>query len=139
LNIRPMTLDDIKYLVLPEEWMRERYIPYIEAQTGPAWILEDEGEKLCAFGASLMWSGVYEVWFNLIKKKRLLRQALTVKSYLKNEWKKYKVHRVFAMVRCDFEIGRRFVEALGFHCETPDGMKQYNPDKSDAYLYARIV
>lgn len=47
--------------------------------------------------------------------------------------------RIEADIRADFPIGCRFAERLGFVRETPSPARGYNPDGSDAYLYARIA
>jgi len=131
-----MTLDDIVHLKLPEEWMRERYIPYIEAQTGPAWVLEDEGKILCMFGASFYWKGVCEVWFNLIEKTKPITQVRTIRRYLEEQAKVYGAWKAFAMIKCNFLVGKKFVEAVGFKYKTT--LEKHHPDKSDAYLYERF-
>jgi len=139
MSVRKMTIADIAVLKLPEQWMRDRYEMYLDAGTGPAWIMEDNGRPLCAFGAAFLWDGVCEVWFNLIEKTNTIGQIRAAKRYLLEQGKKYKVRRFHATIKCDSKISSRFVEALGFKCETPNGMKNYNPDGSTAYLYSRII
>ena len=46
-----MTLDDVPKLKLDVPWMYERFRNYIEHNSGPAWVLEEQGQVLCAFGA----------------------------------------------------------------------------------------
>jgi len=137
VNIRKMTLDDIPLLNLSEDWMRGRYRMYLAAETGPSWVMEDNGGLLCAFGAAFLWSGVCEVYFNLIEKRHIISQLRTVKRFLDEQGKKYNVRRFHATVKCDFDIGKKFIEFLGFQCEGK--LRKYNPDGSDAYLYSRIV
>lgn len=140
MTVREMTIDDIAYLKLQADWMYDRYILYLTAGTGPAWIqLDDNGEPLCAFGAAFLYDGVCEAWFNLIEKRHVISQVRTVQRFLSEQGKKFNVRRFHATVKCDYDIGRKFIEFLGFKCETPDGMKEYNPDGSDAYMYSRIT
>jgi len=139
MNVRKMTIADIEYLNLEADWMKGRYESYLNAQTGPAWILEDESGPLCAFGAAFFWEGVAEVWFNLISRRKIFSQIKIARQYLDEQTKIFKAHRVFATTKCDFKVGQRFLEWFGFKCETPEGMAGYNPDGSSAYLYAKVI
>ncbi len=137
--LREMKIEDIKLLKFDEAWKKVAYERYLEAQTGPAWIMEVEGKPVCAFGAAFLWTGVCEVWYHLIEKVATISQIRTIRRYLDEESKKQNVKRMHAMIRCDFEIGNKFVTALGFKCETPDGMENFNQDGSSAYMYSRLV
>lgn len=46
--------------------------------------------------------------------------------------------RVEAVVQSDFEMGHRWMRALGFKRETPFPMRRYFPHGGDAILYARV-
>lgn len=48
------------------------------------------------------------------------------------------IARIEATVDDDFKEGRRWLGMLGFHLETPLGMKGYMPDGRTSYLYARV-
>ncbi len=58
------------------------------------------------------------------------------KDKLKELMAKYKYRRVQATVRVDFPAGQSYLRYLGFKKETPDGMKMYEPDGTDSFLYA---
>lgn len=42
-------------------------------------------------------------------------------------------------VAADFENAHRWARALGFKCETPEGMEQYLPEGGSAFLYSRVT
>lgn len=136
MTIRKMTKDDIEFLDLPEEWMRERYVPFIESNPDNAFIIEDKGERVCAFGASKYWTGVYEVWFNLMKKTKTTELLLMVKKKIEEHVKVIKARRIFATVKCGYKIGMDFVDFLGFEFEGK--LHKWNPDGSDAFMFARV-
>lgn len=151
MNTRPITVGDIDSLNLSEQWMRDRYRTYIEADVGPAWIVEDEKGVLCAFGAAVYWNGMWcggaegnvnglcEVWYILIDKRKILSQMKEIKKHLSEQPKKYGVHRLQAVTKKGFEAGVRLFEFLGFKCETPDGMKKYFPDGATGLLYSKVM
>lgn len=135
--IRTMQLSDIKLLKLPEIWMEERYIEYLTNNTGPAWILEDDnGKPLAAWGAAILWDGVGEVWFNLIRHENIKFIVRTIKVHLTDKTKEWGLWRLHASIKGDFEIGKRFAEFFGFKFE--GNLKAYNPDGSDAAMFALV-
>ncbi len=134
-TIRPMIVDDIPSLVLEHEWLRDAYYSYFDQGKGPAWVLEDENGMIACFGATILWPGVCEVWFSLIRKDRSITAIRTIRRFLEEQGKRFGVRRFHATISDD--IGRKFVKFFGFKLETPDGMKGYNPDGSTAWLYSR--
>jgi hypothetical protein len=134
-----MTTEDIPFLKLDAEWMRDRYYRYLEEELCPAFIMEDEGRLLCAFGAAFLWDSVCEVWFSLIRKEKTISMIRTMRRYIDLVREKYNVRRFHATIKCNSAVSKKLVETLGFKCETPEGMKFYNPDGSDAYMYSRII
>lgn len=137
--VRNMTIEDIKILPLEADWMRDRYSMYLESGIGPAFIMEDETGPLCAFGCAFLWDGVAEAWFNLIAKRKTITIIRTAKKYLDNKMIELNIRRLHAMVKCNSKISKRFVEKLGFRCETPDGMENYNHDGSSAFMYSKVL
>jgi hypothetical protein len=134
-----MTVEDVGILKVREEWMRQAYQRYLESHNGYAWVLEGEDGPICAFGGAFLWGGVCEIWFNLICKKHTIAVIRIAKRYLEEQAGKNNVHRLQATTKCDSVVGNKFIKWFGFKNETPDGMKNYNPDGSDAYLYAKII
>jgi len=137
--IREMTLKDIDYFVLPLEWMRDKYKQSFKTTNDPAWIMEQEGRIICAFGAVFLWDGVCEIWFNAIRLENNFVMIRMLRRHLITQCKAHCVKRLQSIVKCDYAIGKRFVEAFGFKNETPDGMKGYHPDGSSVYMYARLL
>ncbi len=132
-----MTIADVKYLKLKEDWMVEMHERYLNADIGPAWIMEDENGPLCAFGAAFLWTGVCETWFHLIRKDKIFTVVRTGMKYLTEQGKKFGVRRYEATATCEDDTKCRFLEFMGFKLE---GRKpRYNPDGSDAYMYGRLL
>ncbi len=139
MKIKKLTIEDLPKLRFREEWIVQRYVDYLSTEQF-AWMLEDDnGLPVCAFGAAMMWKGVGEVWFVLINKVETLKMIRFCRRFLREQMKINKVWRLFATVDVGNERAIRFVEWMGFERETPNGMKCYKPDKSDCYLYARVI
>lgn len=49
------------------------------------------------------------------------------------------MERIEATVEAGFIPGCRWLELLGFVCETPKPMRAFTPDGRDHYLYARVL
>ncbi len=139
LTFRPMALDDVPLLKLDEEWMYERFHNYIECDNGPALVIEEQGQALCAFGIIFEWglAGACEVWFNLIENKRTFNIARILKRTIEKMVVQHKITRMQAIVRCDSAVNLRFMRFMGFVNETPHGMKNKLPDGHSAFLYSR--
>lgn len=132
-----MTTEDIPYLKLEQESLRDVFYDFFDQGRGPAWVLEDEDGMIACFGASILWDGVCEVWISIIRTDRTITVIRNVKRFLEEQGKRFGVRRFHATI--SDPIGRKFVKFFGFKCETPDGMKHYNPDKSTAWLYSRVL
>ena len=119
--------------------MYERYENYLLCKTGPAFIVEEDGQALCAFGALFEWGrgGACEVWFNLIENRRTFNIVRVFKRLIVKLADQYKVTRMQAIVRCDSEVNNRFMKFLGFTNETPFGMKNKLHNGETAYLFSR--
>lgn len=138
MYVRQMKIEDIPLLKLKAKWMYDRYKDCFEREVGPAWIVENDGKSLCAFGALFEWEGACEVWFNLINKEHTISIIRLLKRYLVEKAKEYNVRRMQALIGCGSEMNIKFIEKMGFHNETPNRMKNKMYDGSDAYLFARI-
>jgi len=133
-----MTIDDIRFLKLDAEWMRDRYISYLENETGPAFVITDDtGKPLCAYGSAFLWPGCCEVWFNLISRDKVLSTVKAFKRTIALQAKEFNIRRMHATVKCESKVATRFIEALGFEFEGV--LRKYNPDGSDAAIYARCL
>jgi RimJ/RimL family protein N-acetyltransferase len=136
---RPMTASDIPSLVLEQESLREVYYEYFDEGRGPAWVLEDEGGPIACFGATILWPGVCEVWFSLIRSDRNIVAIRSVKRFLKDQGERFGVKRFQSSVNVNNKVSIKFVEFFGFKNETPKGMKSYLPNGDDAYLFSRTT
>ena len=136
-----MILEDVPKLKLDEKWMEVRFENYIKDDNGPAFVIEEQGRALCAFGAIFEWGrgGACEVWFNFIEYKRTFNICRIVKREIEKLAIKNKITRMQAIVRCDSEINIRFMRFMGFINETPNGMKSKLHDGDSAYLYSRCI
>lgn len=134
-----MTIEDVPKLKLEETWMYERFQNCLERELGPAFVVEEAGKMLCAYGALFEWgtSGACEVWFNLIEKARTFNIVRIIKRLLPELAKRYGVTRMQAVIQCGVETNRRFMEFMGFENETPNGMKNKLYNGQTAYLYSR--
>jgi hypothetical protein len=136
---REMTPADIPCLVLEQESLREVYYDYFDEGRGPAWVLEDEAGVIACFGATILWPGVCEVWFSLIRTDRTIVAIRNIKRFLEEQGKRFGVKRFQSSVNVNNDVSIKFVKFFGFKNETPGGMKCYLPNGDDAYLYSRNV
>ena len=135
-----MTIEDVAKLKLEEPWMSARFLDYFRRELGPAYIVEEAGKALCAFGALFEWapSGACEVWFNLMDTSRAFNLCRILKRWLPELAKSHGITRMQAIVKCGVETNRRFMEFMGFANETPAGMKNKLYNGQTAYLYSRV-
>ena len=134
-----MTADDIPCLVLEQESLRDVYYEYFDEGRGPAWVLEDESGIIACFGATILWPGVCEVWFSLVRADKSISVIRNAKKFLEEQGERFGVKRFQAAVNVNNKTSIKFVEFFGFKNETPKGMKSYLPDGSTAYLFSRIL
>jgi hypothetical protein len=134
-----MTTDDVAKLKLQEQWMYDRFYDYLERGIGPAYMVEEQGRALCAFGALFEWggSGACEVWFNFIERARAFNIVRIFRRLLPELAERHKITRMQAVVQCGTQLNKRFMEFLGFINETPNGMKNKLHNGQTAYLYSR--
>ena len=103
-----------------------------------------EGEIVGVGGIQMKWDGVGELWLILTKGSRKhgifgLIALATLEKKINELIEKNNVWRAQAIIRPDFPLAIKMIEAFGFKNETPDGMQGYLPDKSTAYLYAKVI
>lgn len=122
--------------------LEEAVKKYPELRPGPlTWTAEKDGKIVAVFGFILMWAGVAEIWFMPTKDalKFKVEAYFCIKKKLDEKIKEHNLRRVQATVRTDYPRAKKMIERLGFKNETPDAMKEFCPDKCDAYLYARLI
>lgn len=116
--------------------MREKYMIYVIEKNNPAWMIEHEGRRVCAFGAIILWQGVCELWFNLISYENTLSILRILRRSIKENAQKYHIKRMQAAVNVDSAIENRFVSFFDFQLEGI--LRSYEPNGNDAYMYSRI-
>ena len=137
ISVREMTKDDIPCLKLEHEWLRPVYYDFFEEGRGPAWVFEDQDGPIVCFGAVILWQGVCEIWFSLIREDRNIAMIRMARKFLDEQTIRFKIRRYHCTV--SDEVGARFAKFFGFTLETPNGMKNYNPDKSTGWLYSKVI
>jgi len=114
----------------PVEWCREA-----EGE-GRAFSIIYDGKLVCCAGVMHKLEGIGIAWALYppdignyhIDPRLAMDKLLEIKN-------KFNYRRVEATVRVDFPAGAKYLEWMGFKHE--GRMKMYEPDKTDAYLYAR--
>ena len=94
-----------------------------------------DGNLIMCGGVTEYWSGRGEAWalFNPAGRKYFA----TIQKATITFFKECPIKRVEAAVACDFTIGRRWVETLGFTLDC-ERLKAFFPNGGDASLYSRI-
>lgn len=89
-------------------------------------------------GVVIFWEGVGEGWIMLRKDVLDFKISMykCVQRMMDLVVKHHQLKRLQVVVRTDFPQAKKMVEALGFKQEGL--MTKYCPDKTDAWLYARI-
>lgn len=130
LDVRPHE-DKIKDHADFEKWAKLN-----EESTGFSGFCDD---KLigCA-GIRTIWDGVGEAW--VLASQGVYKHPKSVfknvRDYLDKIIKEQGLWRVQAHVRTDNLMGIKFIQMLGFKIEGK--AVKFNPDKTDAYLFARV-
>jgi hypothetical protein len=112
------------------------YTGLLEQDLGPAVTIEDENGIVCMCGAVIIWPGVGEVWFQLIRKpKSLLSLMRELKRLIRVGVKHFKIRRLQAFVEDGFEKGCDFAQFFRFSREAL--LKQHSYTGKDDIMYAR--
>lgn len=123
-----------------------------DMQIGIEKIIDDDYKTLLCFGESyagaingkvVAMAGVvqltesrWQAWALLGKdaKDHMIGVTKAIMKFLKD----FDVPRLETPVRADFPEGHRWAKMLGFKCETPNGMKNYDDEGNTYKLYARV-
>ena len=114
--------------------------PYMEVPDENTITTIYEGHIVAVGGLVVHWEGVGLLWLMLTadSKKWGFHGVLAlsaIKEHVDYLIKKNNLWRAQATIRTDFPEAIKMIEFLGF--ERDCRMKQYNPDKTDSYLYSR--
>jgi len=115
--------------------------PELKPDATKTWTVIKDDKIVSVFGIVPMWDGVAEIWFmptkDILDSK--IKAYLFIKKTFEKTIKEHNLRRVQATIRTDYPRGKKMIERLGFKNETPEGMREYCPDKCDAWLYARLI
>jgi len=111
-----------------------------EENSQVAYTLFIDDEPIVAGGMFIRHKGVGDVWMSVSKKAIKTPKLIvkTVKKYIAKVMKEEGLQRLQTPVLADFATGLRFISALGFKCETPDGMKCYGYRGETYSLYSLV-
>ena len=109
------------------------------AVAGQAFSLLTNGHLIASGGVYPIWSGFGEAWFlsSGMGAKHKRPVIVQLKKHIDALSKEHEYHRLQATARKDWKVAQRFLEFLGF--EREGLMRNYGPDNSDHFLYARII
>lgn len=106
------------------------------AELDHTWTVLHEGRVLACAGVIPIWSGRGHLWAYLSDDAGKHMLAITREVLRKLD--EVKLPRYEAEVAEGFVAAHRWVQMLGFHCETPGGMRGFFPDRSTGYLYSKV-
>ena len=116
--------------------------PYMEIPDENTYTVIYESAIVAVGGLQVRWEGVGLLWLMLTAdcKKYGIHSLLAleaIKEKMEHLIKKNNLWRAEAAVRTDFLQAIKMIEFFGF--EREGLMRKYYPDKTDSYLYARIL
>lgn len=129
-----MTVDDLD--LVEDDWQRGLYRNMLLKNLGPAVVIEDQDGIVCMCGAVIIWPGVAEIWFRLIRVDHLFSLIRELRRLLKVGVKHFKIWRIQACVESKFAKGCRFAEVMGFEREAL--LKKHSYEGKDNIMYARL-
>ncbi len=114
---------------------------YSEVPDENAYAVIYEGVLVAVGGVQVFWPGRGSFWLIMTadcKKFGIhgLRALYAIKEKIQELAEKNNLHRGEAAIRTGFSRAIAMIESLGFEREAL--MKQYWPDKTDAFLYAKV-
>lgn len=96
---------------------------------------------LGVFGVQVIWEGRGQFWLMMVDdfKEHIngMKALLIMKQKVNWLIEKNKLWRAEAIIRPDFPQAIKMIEFLGFKRESM--LEKYMPDKTDGYLYVRII
>lgn len=133
-QIFDLGLNDVALELRPEH---KKYVVSVE-DIGMSFTGLLNNQPIAAGGICYLWEGVAEGW--VLASRDIFKYpifcAKTIKKRTDLLATNNKLKRIQTAVKCDSETAIRFAEWLGFKREGL--MKNYAPDGSDHYLYAKV-
>ena len=142
MEFRQATQEDLAYVRQnPFEEAVKGY-PYMECPDENTYAVIYESSLVAVGGLYVRWEGVGLLWLMLTadcKKEGLdgIRALHAIKDKMEYLIEKNNLWRAEAIVRVGFEKAIKMIEFLGFKYEST--LEKYMPDKTDGYLYTRIL
>ena len=98
-----------------------------------------DGKIIGTGGVVILWESVGEGWIILTKdvNEYKTEAILCIRKLMNQAIKELKLRRLQMIARTDFPKAQKLAKTLGFQCE--GCMKNYLPDGSDCFLYARVI
>ncbi len=144
MKFRPATQEDLDFVRANPFEGAVKYYPYMEVPDKNCYTVIFEGNIVAVYGLQIIWEGVG--WVGLIMTEHCEKKGVygiiaihAIRDKLEELLKANNIWRVQAAIRPNFTEAIKMIEFLGFKNETPEGMKNYFPDKSDAFLYSRVL
>ena len=139
---RKATQSDLDYVRSNPFEGAVKHYPYSEVPDENCYAVERDGELIGVYGLQVKWQGTGLLWLMLTNHcKKDGREAvlglLEIRKRIDFMIADTKVWRAEASVRVDFPKAIKMLEFLGFKREGL--MRCYCPDKSDSFLYSRIL
>ena len=141
MNYRIATQQDLDYVRdNPYEGAVKDY-PYMEIPNENCFTAIFKDEIVAVGGIVIHWPGMAEVWMIITNhcNKNGLYGIVTlgaIREKMEELIKDNNIIRAQATVRIDFPVAKKMIEFLGFQQEGL--LRQYCPDRCDAYRYAKI-
>jgi len=142
IEYRKATQSDLDYVKQnPFEGAIKNY-QYMEVPDDNTYTVIYEGQIVAVGGLQVRWKGTGLLWLILTANSKKdgihgLRALCAIQSKVDELIKKNNVWRAEAMVRVDFPKAIKMLEFLGFKREGI--MKDCFPDRSNGYLYAKVI
>lgn len=116
--------------------------PYMEVPDENTYTAVYENQIVAVGGLQIEYEGVGLLWLMLTadcKKDGIysLFALEAIRDKAKYLIAKNNLWRAYAIVRADFPQAIKMIEFLGFHKEST--MEKHMPDRTDGYLYVRII
>jgi hypothetical protein len=95
-----------------------------------------DGRPIACAGLANRW---YESWITWAYLSRdTAKYMLPITRAIRKALPDLPKGRIEAATPMDYAAGRRWLEMLGFTCETPNGMRHYTPDGRSFALYSLV-
>ena len=138
IELRQATQEDLDYVKAnPIEKAAKDYVDL--PLSGYARTAVVDGDVIGVGGVVVYWKGFGEAWVILSEKANdhKVEMVLCIEKFIEEAIAELDLQRLQCTARTDFPKGIELIEHLGFKREGL--MRCYNPDGSDAYMYARII